>query len=153
MCTSSYKIFCHKCCFAKSQNLISLPKFSTSPFTQEGFNNWKKALDQFSSHEKSEMHREAEMKLAARHQGVDISSQLSKQLEADKRLNREMLIKVLEYVQFLVKQGLPLRGHNEHADALQGNLYQLLLLVAKSCQGMSAWLAKRDYISPSIINE
>ena len=122
MCTSSYKIFCHKCCFAKSQNLISLPKFSTSPFTQEGFNNWKKALDQFSSHEKSEMHREAEMKLAARHQGVDISSQLSKQLEADKRLNREMLIKVLEYVQFLVKQGLPLRGHNEHADALQGNL-------------------------------
>ena len=64
-----------------------------------------------------------------------------------------MLIKVLECVQFLVKQGLPLQGHNEHADALQGNLYQLLLLVAKSCQGMSAWLAKRDYISPSIINE
>ena len=51
------------------------------------------------------------------------------------------------------KQGLPLRGHNENAEAFQGNLYQLLLLQAEECPRMISWLQQRDYISPTITDE
>ena len=46
-----------------------------------------------------------------------------------------------------------MRGHNESAEAFQGNLYQLLLLQAEECPNMKSWLQNREYISPAIVDE
>jgi len=51
-----------------------------------------------------------------------------------------MLLKLLRTIKFLGKQGLAIRDHNESAEAFQGNLYQLLLLIAEDCPGMNEWL-------------
>ena len=64
-----------------------------------------------------------------------------------------MLMKLLQAIQYLSCQGLPLRGHREDAESLSGNLYQLLLLQAKYCPEMISWINKREYISPEIIND
>ena len=153
VCTSSYKIYCHVCCSAKNQSLITFSKRYNSTFVEGGFCNWKKALQRFTEHEKSEMHQEAMMKIASKSSTVDVGAQLSRQHDADQRNHRAMFLKLLECIQFLARQGLPFRGHHEDSDAFEGNLYQLLLLQAKVCTPLGSWLKKRDYISPKIINE
>ena len=74
------------CCSAKRQNLITFSKHCNVAFVKGGFSNWKKALQQFITHEKSEMHREAVLKLAAKLNGVDVSAQVNKQYEAEKEI-------------------------------------------------------------------
>ena len=153
VCTSSYKVFCQVCCCARSQDLVTFSKRYNSPFVEGGFSNWKKALQRFAEHEKSEMHREAMMKIAVKSSTTDVAVQLSRQHDADQKNHRAMMLKVLECVRFLARQGLPFRGHHEDSAAFEGNLYQLLLLQAKDCVPLGSWLKKRDYISPEIINE
>ena len=115
----------------------------------KGDSNWKKALQRFASHEKSEMHREAIMKLAARSSKMDVSVQLSKSHDIETRNNRAMFLKLLECIRYLARQGLPFRGHHEDSVAFEGNLYQLLLLQAKDNTQLASWLKKRDHSSSS----
>ena len=62
-------------------------------------------------------------------------------------------MRLLESIQFLARQGLPLRGHKEDVADLRGNLYQLLLLRGKECHGLASWLKDNEYTSPMIVNE
>ena len=62
-------------------------------------------------------------------------------------------MRLLESIQFLVRQGLPLRGHKEGLADLGGNLYQLLLLRGNTCPGLKPWLQEKEYTSPTILNE
>ena len=153
VCHSSYKIFCHVCCNAKSQNLIHFSSHYNPTFVEGGFSNWKKALQRFASHEKSEMHKEALMKLAAKSSRIDVSVQLSESHATETQNNRAMFLKVLECIRYLARQGLAFRGHHEDNIAFEGNLYQLLLLQAKDSIQLASWIKKRDYISPAIVNE
>ncbi len=118
------------CCSARSQDLVTFSKRYNLTFVEGGFSNWKKALQRFVTHEKSEIHREAMMKLAARSSTIDVGVQLSAQRDAEMRNHRAMLLKLLECIRYLAIQGLPLRGHHEYSVAFEGNLYQLLLLQA-----------------------
>ena len=122
-------------------------------FVEGGFCKWKKALQRFSEHEKSEMHREAMTKVAAKSNAVDVGAQLNTQRSADQRDHRSMFLKLLECVRYLARHGLAFRGNHEDSVAFEGNLYQLLLLQAKDCVLLGSWLKKREYISPEIINE
>ena len=124
-----------------------------SAFTDEGFSNWKKALQRFDEHERSEMHREAAMKISAKSSSTNVAAQLSKHHDVDTKNRRQMLLKLLASVKYLARQGLPFRGHREHSVSFEGNLYQLLLLQAHDDPVMSQWLKKREYISPEIVNE
>ena len=151
VCESSYKIFCHVCCSASRQGLISKP--SNVPFVDGGFSNWKKALQRFSSHEKSGMHREAVTKLEAKSRAVNVGAMLSKQYDAEKENNRAMFMKLLHCIRYLARQGLSFRGHHEDSFLFEGNLYQLLLLLSTDCPQLVSWLRRRDYISPAIVNE
>lgn len=153
VCTTSYNIFCHVCCNAKKQNLIHFSSHYNPTFVEGGFSNWKKALQRFANHEKSEMHREAIMKLAAKSSRIDVSGQLSKSHATETRNNRAMFLKLLECIRYLARQGLAFRGRHEDSIAFEGNLYQLLLLQAKDSIQLASWIKKRDYISPAIVNE
>ena len=62
----------------------------------------------------------------------------SNTLSQEKFDNRQMLLKILENVQFFGRQGLPLTG-NEN----DGNFDQLLLHTAKSDSRVTEWLKKK----------
>ena len=78
-----------------------------------------------SMHEGSNLHKESNTKLAAK-KCVGIDAQLSSQFRNQQAHHRTMLMRLLESIQFLVRQGLPLHGHKEGLADLGGNLYQLL---------------------------
>ena len=126
MCSENRKIFCYLCRAAKANNLLSVtPTRKYQPaFVEDGFNNFKKAIDRFRAHEDSNMHKEVVLK---RSTGVRVDTLLSTQLATDQLYHRTMLMKLLSTIKFLVRQGLPLRGKHDGDDP-EGNLAQLLLL-------------------------
>lgn len=99
------------------------------------------------------MHKEVTLKLAMKCHSTDIGAQLCAQREDRRRFHRDMLMKLLLSIHYLSRQGLALRGHNESADTLDENLYQLLLLHSENNRPMKEWLSKREYISPDIVND
>ena len=83
------------------------------------------------------MHKEATEKLATKARGVGIDAQLNAQLRNDQEHHRNMLMKLLQAIQYLSRQGLPLHAHREDTESFSVNLlYQLLLLQAKDCPEM-----------------
>ena len=126
---------------------------SNTTFLDTGFKSWNKAIERFNEHERSQMHKEAILKLSMKHSSTDIGAQLHTQCEDRRHFHREMLMKLLSSIRYLSRQGLALRGHNESSDALDGNLLQLLLLLSENNRPMKEWLSKREYISPDIVNE
>ena len=123
-----------------------------SPFISNGFANWKKALQRFSEHKRSDIHREAVEKVAMKSSTVHIGAQLSSIKATEMAFNRNMLLKVLSYIRYLGRQGLALRGHDESTESFDGNLYQQLMLEAADDK-MKAWIDKKQYLSPVITNE
>ena len=125
VCASSYKVFCHVCCLAKEQGLVTsaLPKQSmtSSPLVEGGFSNWKKALLKFYQHEWSELHCESSLNLAAKVSAPDIMCQRCLQHDKELQKNRALFLKVLQCVTFLARQGLALRSHCEDSDSFEGN--------------------------------
>ena len=88
------------------------------------YSNWKDATVGFRNHELSGCHREAvEVIISLPATTMNIGAHLCRQYTQEKELNRKMLIKILSCIQFLARQGLPLRGHGDDSD---GNLLQLL---------------------------
>ena len=130
-----------------------MTKHKNTAFVDRGFGSWNKAIERFNDHERSEMHREAVEKLAAKSSRANVVTQLHLCCEADQKFHREMLMKLLSSVRFLARQGLAFRGHTETSEAFEGNLYQLLQLRSEQNNHMRLWLKKREYISPDIVNE
>jgi hypothetical protein len=122
-------------------------------FVEDGFCNWKNALAKLDEHEKSEMHKEAVVKLAAKASSTHIGAQLSAQHLSDQQHHQCMLTKLLSSIRFLARQGLPLRGHHEDINSLDGNLYKLLLLRGEDCPQLKSWVHRKECTSPDIINE
>ncbi len=148
-CVTRNKAFCSSCRAAVSRGLINQGnKAQKSAFVREGFNNWKKAKQRFKEHEHCQMHREACMKLQSCQQ-PSVAAQLSNQLLIDQKYRREMLMKVLSSLRFLLQQGLPIRGHKEE----DSNLIQLLKCRSEDVHGLHRWLDDGKYLSHDIINE
>ena len=120
-------------------------------FVSGGFSSWKNSLAKFHEHEASNLLKESALKLAAK-RGIGIDAQLSIQLRNQQQHHRIML-RLLESVQYLVRQGLPSHGHKEKVADLEGNLYQLLLLQGKTCPGLTPWLKQKEYTSPIVVNK
>ena len=152
VCSLQFRVFCWICCSAKQQGLLTNLS-SMSPFISNGFANWKKALQRFSEHERSNIHREAVEKVAMKSSTVHIGAQLSSIKATEMAFNRNMLLKVLSCIRYLGRQGLALRGHDEIIESFDGNLYQLLLLEAARDDKMKAWIDKKQYLSPVITNK
>ena len=118
VCTTSYKIYCATCRSAKCRGLLTFSKHYKAAFVDDGFQNLKKALQRFREHERSVMHKEAVLKLAAIESASGgIDAQLNNQLERDQAYHRKMFMKLLTCIQYLARQGLPLRGHYEDAES------------------------------------
>ena len=60
-----------------------------------------------------------------------------------------MFLKQLSSLQFLLRQGLAIRGHTDE----ESNLSQLLKLRCEDEKNLRSWLQEKKYGSPEIINE
>ena len=120
------KVFCHYCRTATASRLVSFSKKNKDAYVSVGFDNWKKALKRFREHEVCHMHTESYMKLKSLQQ-KSVANQLSNLKTAEQKCNREILCKVLSSLKYLLRQGLPIRGHLQE----NGNLMQLLHVIQK----------------------
>ena len=144
VCMSTFRIFCSTCRGAKKFGLVTYSKHHKSAFIEDGFGNWKNALQKFCDHEKSDMHRESVSYLATKNSAQTVLSLLNHQYEEDAKFHREMLLRLLSCVRFLARQGLPFRGHREDLQSWEGDLYQLLMLQAEDSPRMKVWLNKKN---------
>lgn len=119
--------FCYPCrlfCHHKSGR-------GEESFTKVGVNNWKKALEKFRKHEKSEiMHLKAVQFLNEyRKPGLSVADALSSVHTQKVQANRKYLKFIIETILFLGKQNLALRGHNESIRSFnRDNFLELLEL-------------------------
>ena len=137
-CIERQKLFCFDCRLAATKLLISPGNKASkgyAAFVVTGFDNRKKAKWRFKEHELSQLHTESTVKIKLLQQ-PSVASQLSKQLTSDQVKRREMLLKLLSSIKYLVRQGLALRGHVEN----ESNLIQLLKCRSEDIEGMDKWL-------------
>ena len=148
LCTNNKKAFCFYCRLAECKGILSFSTKAEPTFSTRGFNNWRKALEKFKHHDASNAHAEAVMKWQMLH-SAPINAQLQTQVQKLQQSRRHTLVKQLYCLRYLLQQGLAVRGHKE----IEGNLYQLLVMVSAYDSEMSTWLREKKYISPAIVNE
>ena len=117
-------------------------------FISKGFKNWKDATIAFNAHLRSDCHKEGCEILELRSTTNDVAENLSKMYKEENELNRMMLIKFLQNVRFLARQGLSLRGHKDDEDS---NFTQLLLLRSIGCPEVLTWMKKKPTSIPLVI--
>lgn len=148
LCTNKKKAFCFYCRLAECKGILSFSTKAEPTFSTRGFNIWRKALEKSKHHDASNAHAEAVMKWQMLH-SAPINAQLQTQVQKLQQSRRHALVKQLYCLRYLLRQGLTVRGHKE----IEGNLYQLLVMVSAYDSEMSTWLREKKYISPSIVNE
>jgi len=92
-------------------------------FSINGFKNWRKALDKFDTYQSSAAHREA-MELTTKQTPIDM--QFDSKVSKLQACQRQCLLKQLDSLRYLLRQGMAIQRHAEK----DGNLYHLLLHVA-----------------------
>jgi len=109
--------YCHKAFKNKTSQLV---KNTETTFISSGFKNWKKARERFTLHAGSECHKTAITTHIYESRPIDV--QLSNVRASQQEEARKCLLKIISAVQFLVRQGLSFRGHDDD----EGNFNQLL---------------------------
>ena len=127
--------------------MLQLVKTGEKAFTSLGFNNWKKALEKFKSHELSHAHKEAKLKWISKGKET-VATQLSSQLQQEQRMRRDGLLFQLKALRFLCRQGIAIRGHHE----TEGNLQQLLL-ACEDHQSLQKWIKNEKFTCHQSVNE
>ena len=134
-------VFCHTCISAEFENKFLASTKRDPAFISKGFTYWKDATSAFNKHLASGCHHEAVASLRVREEFRDIGEMISTQQEQEKAVNRAMLLRVLQNLRFLARQGLAVRGHFDGEDS---NFMQLLHLRAFDCPEVMAWMEKKN---------
>lgn len=117
-------------------------------FIRIGFTNCKKGFQALLRYEKSVQHKEAREKKSYDCQ-PSILSAISDQFKKEKD-HRKFLKAIFESIQYLLVQGLALRGHIEES----GAFHNLVELRSKGNDALNSWMQRSDkWISHDIQNE
>ena len=120
-------VLCFTCAKAEKLKMVDLANKRDPCFIISGFRNWKKALESFQSHERSQCHAFSHMQLQRINQSQPaVNTQLSTQLQAQQSKARDCLKVIFTTANFLARQGLAFRGHAND----EGNFKQLMLIFA-----------------------
>lgn len=144
--------YCYTCRKADEQNKLK-SKYKDSAFISRGFTNWKDGTVGFAKHEGSDCHKEAIQVMEVLPRTThNVGEQLSQIYATNKRINRSILLKILQNVMYLARQSIAFRGDGDEADS---NFIQLLHLRACDDPRVKDWLKKKanKYTSPEIQNE
>lgn len=124
-------------------------------FVSTGLTNWKKALDLFREHEKTPAHKASMLSwhsfIASAAHG-SVIEQLSSANEAEIKDRREYLTRIVAVTQFLAKQNIPFRGHDEGGSSHnQGNFLECLKLLKQFDPFLQSYSAPSHstYLSPA----
>ena len=150
--TSSDSAFCHVCLKAEYEKRLLASRKRDQAFISRGFTYWRDATACFAKHADSACHKEAVHSEILPRQTGDVAERLSAAHSAEKAENRRMLLLIMQSILFLARQGLPFRGSGSGENS---NFYQLMLLRAKDCLGLEAWMKKKagKYTCGDIQNE
>jgi len=88
------------------KSYITSITFREKTFTEAAFQNWRKAIDKFSAHESSRVHREAKIKWMAKGQPT-IGAQMSSQTAQCQLNRRNGLLLQLDILVYFTRQGIP----------------------------------------------
>ena len=147
LCTTQNKVFCVYCRYVAKHKLFTFCKKGDEAFSLKGFDNYKKAVEKFRAHENSDSHLEARIKCKSLN-NPSIREQISIQGAKVQETRRLGLLKQLEAMKFLLRQGIALRGHSEE----EGNLRQLLATWSKE-NAVKTWVEEGKFMSHDIVNE
>ena len=148
--------FRHTCVTSVKSGKMKVSGNVDPAFIFRGFCNWKDASGEkggFNSHEHSTCHKSAvELVITLPRTTKDVGEMLSSAHSQEKKANREYLLKVIQNVRFLARQGLALRGDGKEED---GNFIQLLYLRSEDDPSIRRYLQKATdkYSSRHIQNE
>ena len=143
-------VLCHICMVAKSKKITDLTKCNKDAFTSKGYSNWKKAMEKFSAHEKSNYHRLAASNLKYVKTEAPVISKINIGYLKEQEEAREALLKLISSMKFLGEQGLAIRGN----ESSHGNFVNLLELRSEDSKNLQTWLhRKKNFTSPVIQNE
>ena len=137
-------------CFLREKSNLALLSKKDHAFLSTGCLNWNKTLEKLRKRKSSHCHLEASTILVIRGTHEGIGEMFSDTLSQKEFENRQILLKILENVRFLCRQGLPLRRNKK-----ESNFDQLLLRSSKIDRRITEWLKKKSgkYTHPSIQNE
>lgn len=151
------RAFCFPCRLFKNENLGC----SEKTYTEIGFQNWKKGVEKFKTHESSEAHKSAterfksyESSLRKGSVAVQVISQRASEIEE----NKKYLKLVCESLLFCARQGIALRGHDETENSgNRGTFLELMNLRSNDNALIKKFFSDKgkyfSYISKEIQNE
>ena len=152
-------VLCFHCMVARKRGLLH--GTGDAVFSRIGFSNWKKALEKFEKHQKSNYHRDAVQLITSNTKNV--GEMLSESYAQQKVENRQVFMIILSSIRFLARQGLALRGHYKAVDGDESgakgepdsNFLQLLQTRAENHPNLSKWFKKSQdkFTSPDVQNE
>ena len=150
LCSTQKKIFCMYCRFAQKHSLLTFSTKGEDVFSVRGFDNYKKGAEKLCTHDNSGSHLEAKIKWCSLN-NPSIKEQLSSQVAKIQCTRRTGLLIQLEAMRYLLRQGLPLRGHSEE----EGNLPQLLVTWSRigDNSALKNWIEEGKFYSHEIVNE
>ena len=126
----------------------TLAKNMDQAFVTTGFRNWKRAIEKCTIHEQSQAHKVAIT--THTYQNRTIETQLSTAREQQQIEARSCLLKIVQTIRVVARQGIAFRGHESD----EGNLNQFLQLRALDDDVLKRWLkSSNHYTSPEIQNE
>lgn len=99
VCETRGKVFCTICHYCSEKRLLGLAKKGDDAFILSGFNNWKKAREKFDTHAKSDLHKEAVLKVELSQQ-ESVYSIMHKQAMSEQKVHQQMLLKQLSSLKF-----------------------------------------------------
>ncbi|XP_070669149.1 uncharacterized protein [Malus domestica] len=122
--------FCLYCYLFKT----NFEQVGSEAFTGDGFKNWKKGRERFKMHvgPVGSVHNKArEAATNLMNQATHIETAVSKHSDQTRKAYRTCLIASIKCTKFLLRQGLPFRGHDESATSSnRGNYLELLQFLA-----------------------
>ena len=145
LCISTYKAFCHICRQGYLNCKLKIPKGQESTYLKTGFSDWKNGKRSFTSHEKSQFHRDS-YNLLSESTG---QGPLLKALGTAQMQRKRCLFEYLENVRLLARQGLAYRREEE----CQGNLMVLLQNSQRHIEFMKTYIHESKYLSHDILSE
>ena len=148
VCVNRKRVLCLYCQYAEKHHWFKFSRCGEKVFTEVGFNNWKKAIEKFKSHENSHFHKEAQLKWVAQERPT-IGTQLSVQMKNIQQKRRAGFLKQLRAIQYLTQQGIALQGHTK----IEGNLQQLMLAWSHDSDVIKTWISENHYTCHQTLNE
>ncbi|CAF4079753.1 unnamed protein product, partial [Rotaria sp. Silwood1] len=148
-CQSENKVYCYFCRTAYYCGFHPEPnKSGEAMLAFTGFSDWKNAIARLKKHESSKIHSDC-VYLVKQQQKPTVAAQLNLTHQIQQAKRRRMLLTEIQCIKYLLRQGLPIRGHVED----EANLIQLLKLRASDVDGLAEWLKEKNYLSHDVINE